>query len=103
MKAAYWSTWVAVASSSRTEALIWRLWVISSSGMLVLLGVQNSNSLNKIDSGRGDVGGAVSRKSRIARFQALDHRCIIDAFTNPLNGGRHVHGPMRVIVRVRFV
>src|SRR5260221_5807269 len=71
--------------------------------MLVLLGVQNSNSLNKPESGRGDLGGAVSRKSRIARFQALDKRVIIDAFTNPLNGSRYVHGPMRVIVRVRFV
>jgi len=71
--------------------------------MLVLLGVQNSNSLNETESGRSDVGGAVSLKSRIVRFQSLDHRCITDAFTNPLNGGRHVHGPMRAIVRVRFV
>src|SRR5690348_7743658 len=77
--------------------------MISSGGMLVLLGVQNSNSLNKTESGRGDVGGAVNRKSRIACFQALNHRSIIDALTNPLNGARHVHGPIRVIMRVWFL
>src|SRR6185437_13367208 len=71
--------------------------------MLVLLGVQNSNSLNKTGSGRGDLGGAVGRKSRIARFQALDKRSIIEALTNQLNGHCYVHGPMRVIVRVRLV
>src|SRR6185437_1734557 len=71
--------------------------------MLVLLGVQNSNSLNKTGSGRGDLGGAVGRKSRIARFQALDKRSIIGALTNQLNGHCYVHGPMPVIARVRFV
>src|ERR1700730_7845788 len=36
-------------------------------------------------------------------FQALDNRLTIDALTNPSNGGRYVHGPMRVIVRIWLV
>src|SRR5438270_37310 len=71
--------------------------------MLVLLEVQNSGALNKTETGRGDLRRAVGRKSRIARFQALDKRPIIDALTNQLNGHCYFYGPMCVILRVRFV
>ena len=39
IKAAYWSTRVAVVSSKRTDALICRLWMISSNGIVVLRGL----------------------------------------------------------------
>ena len=42
-------------------------------------------------------------RAELCCFQAFDNRLKIDAFTNPSNRGRYVHGPMRVIERVRFV
>src|SRR5579883_3072143 len=110
MKWAYWSTCAAVVSVRRIEALICRVWLTSSRGIVVLLvgGLSKLLACDHLCCGLSDIPGTSGAKpggkvGRTACIKGGDH--VLDGCPGEQRktGRSHVHRSLGVVERIEFV